>query len=131
MGLPWTDGGLWSYQNLVNQVDHADGEGQSLAVSFVPIARHLLLPLVCITGLALVGLRFSDGVRMGLIRKEVLTLDPALEREAGNIRLSSLHGGRGAAAMRQAELREDTSAKAKTPKSETPKPKEKLPKRLI
>ncbi len=99
LGLPWQDGGLWSYATLTGQVDAAEGAG---AMNMVFIAKYLLLPAACIVGISLVGMRFSSGVAAGLARKENLTLDPMLEREAGNIKPSSLHGGRAAAAMQQA-----------------------------
>lgn len=61
--------------------------------------RYLLLPLTCIIGLALIALRFSAGVEAAIIRIDY-RLDPALEREAANIKASSLHGsGRSTAAL--------------------------------
>jgi hypothetical protein len=61
--------------------------------------RHLLLPITCIIGLACIGMRFSAGVEAAIIRSDY-RLDPMLEREAANIKASSLHGGgRSAAAL--------------------------------
>jgi hypothetical protein len=96
--LPWRDGGFWSYAHLTAQLDAG---ASTKAVIF--LAQYLLLPAACLLGIALVGNRFSAGVELGLMRKEMLRLDPALEQEAGNIKPSSLHGGRTAGAMRQAE----------------------------
>ncbi|MDY7107457.1 MAG: hypothetical protein SYC29_02365 [Planctomycetota bacterium] len=95
--LPWREGGLWSYAHLTAQIDAGVSTN---AVVF--LAQYLLLPGACLLGIAIVGLRFGAGVELGLMRKEMLRLDPALEQEAGNIRPSSLHGGRTAGAMRRA-----------------------------
>jgi len=97
VNLPWLDGSFWSYANLTERID--GGIAASRAVFF---AQYLLLPAVCLVGIAVAGLRFSAGVELGLIRKEMLRLDPALEREAANIKPGSLHAGRMAAAMQQA-----------------------------
>lgn len=97
VNLPWLDGGFWSYSHLTEQLDGAVETGR-----IVLFAQYLLLPFVCLLGIAIAGLRFSAGVELGLMRKEMLRLDPALEREAANIKPASLHAGRTAAAMRQA-----------------------------
>jgi len=97
VNLPWLDGGFWSYSHLTEQLDGAVETGR-----IVLFAQYLLLPFVCLLGIAIAGLRFSAGVELGLMRKEMLRLDPALEREAANIKPGSLHAGRTAGAMRQA-----------------------------
>ena len=97
VSLPWLDGGFWSYSHLTEQID-----GQLAAGRTVFFAQYLLLPIVCLLCTAIAGLRFSAGVELGLMRKEMLRLDPALEQEAANIKPASLHAGRTAAAMRQA-----------------------------
>jgi hypothetical protein len=59
-----------------------------------------VLPLACVVAVAIIGLRFCAGVQAGMPVVESMKLDPVLEREAANITPGSLHGGRGAAALR-------------------------------
>ena len=98
IGMPWQHGALWSYDALTS---HLDTAGHTPPTDLVFYARYLLLPATCLAGVALVGTRFSAGVRAGLLVKEDLRLDPALEREAANVKPGSHHGGRAATAMRQ------------------------------
>jgi hypothetical protein len=63
-------------------------------------ARFALLPLACLFGVGMIGFRFSLGVTSGIIAKEDTRLDPLLEREAANMKATSLIGGRTAAALR-------------------------------
>lgn len=131
INLPWLDGGFWSYANLTERIDGGIAAGR--AVFF---AQYLLLPAVCLVGIAVAGMRFSAGVELGLIRKEMLRLDPALEREAANVKPGSLHAGRTAAAMKQAvgasqPARDASTAKLPaTPSIKQPSPGE-APRRLI
>lgn len=98
LGLPWPDGGLVNYQHMTEQVDQHMVEGKWGTPIFY--ARFCLLPLACLVGIGIVGLRFSNGVMAGIIPKEDMRLDPTLEREAANIKVSSLMGGRSASALR-------------------------------
>jgi hypothetical protein len=101
VNLPWADGALWSYGGLTTVLDERVATDEAGGLPIVFYARYLVLPVVCVIGIALVGMRFSAGVEAGLLMKENFRLDPALEQEAANMKPSSLHGGRAAAAMRQ------------------------------
>jgi hypothetical protein len=61
-----------------------------------------VLPLACLVGVTMIGLKFSTGVYAGIIPKERMRLDPVLEKEAANIKAASLHAGRAGAAMKAA-----------------------------
>jgi hypothetical protein len=98
VGLPWAGGAFWTYDGLCAFLDHSDTINGYRAPFF---GRYLLLPAVCGLGLAITLVRFGAGVEAGLIGKENLHLDPALEQEAGQVKAGSLHGGRAATAMRQ------------------------------
>lgn len=108
--LPWEGGALGSYGQMMTAVDQMEGrsapvtaEGAAQAAqpsSLVFYGRFLLLPATCIVGLAMVGLRFCTGVEAAVLQRESMKLDPALEREAANIKPSSLHsGGRSASIL--------------------------------
>ena len=97
IGLPWTEGALWSYASMIAVIDPGvsmQGLGEQMFV-----LRFLLLPLACVAGIALAAVRFGSGVEESLVPPEDLALDSLLETEAGNIKVSSLHGGRAASAM--------------------------------
>lgn len=102
LGLPWEQGALTTYAMMTQQVDLSLAGSQEAWGSATFYARFALLPLVCVCGLAMIGLRFCVGVGSGIIPKESLRLDPVLEKEAANIKVSSLHGGRAAGALRAA-----------------------------
>ncbi len=97
VGLPWSHGGFVPYEMMTKQVDIEMADGKWGTPVFH--ARFGLLPLACLVGVGIVGLRFSNGVRAGVIKEDV-RLDPTLEREASGIRASSLLGGRNTAALR-------------------------------
>lgn len=99
LDLPWRTGALWSYAELVRVTD-ARGAGEFPTVPH--LARHVMLPLACITGLMIVGAQISAGVAAGLMRREQLALDPALEQETAGIRPGSLHASRAALALDRA-----------------------------
>jgi hypothetical protein len=104
IGLPWQEGALTSYATMTQQVDLSLAGAQEAWGSATFYARFALMPLVCVCGLAIIGLRFNVGVGSGIIPKENLRLDPALEKEVANIKVGSLHGGRAAGAMRAAGM---------------------------
>lgn len=104
IGLPWEQGALTHYAMMTQQVDLSLAGSQEAWASATFYARFALMPLVCVCGLAMIGLRFNVGIGSGIIPKENLRLDPALEREVANIKVGSLHGGRAAGAMRVAGM---------------------------
>lgn len=103
-GLPWQSGALTDYQHMTAMADKVnlpmvDGKTQEPQISsLVFFSRLALLPIACVVGVTLVGLRFGSGIEAGVARED-MRLDPALEREAGNISPSSLHAGRSAGAL--------------------------------
>jgi hypothetical protein len=101
LGLPWREGALYSYSRMTAEVDavHAIAQGWAGPTFY---ARFAGLPLACVVGMTLVGLQYSAGVAAVLPQKEDMRLDPVLEKEAGNISPTSLHGGRSAGALRAA-----------------------------
>lgn len=102
LGLPWHDGALMPYEHMTRQVDLVMGAGMNSWGGLTFYARFAVLPLACLVGVIMVGLRFSFGVSAGILPKEDMRLDPALEREAGNITPGSLHAGRAGAALKAA-----------------------------
>ncbi len=98
VGLPWPDGGLVTYQLMTEQVDKHMIDGNWGTPIFY--ARFFLLPLACLVGVGIIGLRFSSGVMAGILPKEDMRLDPMLEKEAAGMKATSLIGGRSAAALR-------------------------------
>jgi hypothetical protein len=120
LGLPWSEGGLVSYENMTKQVDIEMAEDGSWG-SPTFHARFAVLPLACLIGITMVGFGFGAGVHAG-IAKEDTRLDPALEREASNVTPSSLHGGRAAVAMRTMN-----QSSSPAPASAPPPPPERKP----
>ncbi|HWB19069.1 MAG TPA: hypothetical protein VG711_02125 [Phycisphaerales bacterium] len=105
LGLPWQDGALSSYQTIIQPINAAtanssDGAANFSDFSILVYARFLALPIACIVGVGLIALRFHDGVAAAILPNDSVRLDPTLEREAGNLKVSSLHGGRSAVALR-------------------------------
>lgn len=103
IGLPVKEGALYVYSNMTHQVNaaHSVDDGWASPTFY---ARFAVLPLACIVAVAIIGLRFCAGVQAGMPVVENMKLDPVLEREAANMSPSSLHGGRGAAALRGVAL---------------------------
>jgi hypothetical protein len=99
IGLPMPEGALYTYSNMTEQVDaaHKVGDGWAAPTFY---ARFAVLPMACVVAVTIIGLRFCTGVHAGLPVVESMKLDPVLEREAANITPTSLHGGRGATALR-------------------------------
>ena len=93
IGLPWRDGAMYAYSAMTSIIDATQDKHASFGLTFY--AQFGFLPLACLIGVAMVGLRFCAGLEAGLPRKEDLRLDPVLEREAANIAPTSLHGPRG------------------------------------
>jgi hypothetical protein len=119
IGLPVKEGALYAYANMTHQVDAAHSVGNGWA-SPTFYARFAVLPLACVVAVAIIGLRFCAGVQAGMPVVESMKLDPVLEREAANITPGSLHGGRGAAALRGVAVSNGnghTAAPASPPRS--------------
>ena len=95
MGFAWQDGAFWSYEQLSERLDATE----AMSIDLVFCTRYLALPLVAGCGIATIALRFSSGVEAGAFKGEELRVDAALEREAGNVKASTLHGGRAVSAM--------------------------------
>jgi hypothetical protein len=102
VGLPWNEGALASYSYMTGEVDRVMTEGSESWGNASFYCRFALLPLACVVGVTMIGLRFGAGVHAGIMPKEDMRLDPVLEKEAGNIKASSLHAGRAGAALRAA-----------------------------
>jgi len=130
LGLPWHDGGLVPYDHMTKQVDLEMAASMNSWGGLTFYARFAVLPLACLVGVIMVGLRFSFGVSAGILPKENMRLDPALEREAGNITPSSLHAGRAGAALKAASAAVVSERKA-APVSATQLSMGDAPKRLI
>jgi hypothetical protein len=100
-GLPWDYGGLVPYEYMTQNVDRQMVDGRWGDATFH--ARFSGLPLFCVIAVGFVGFRFSNGVVAGILPKEDIRLDPALEKEAANIKAGSLIGGRAASALRSVQ----------------------------
>lgn len=130
VGLPWRDGALFTYDTLISQIETATTKGvPDFSMTFY--ARFAMLPLACVIGAGMIGLRFCAGIEAALPKKEDMRLDPALEREAGNITPTSLHGGRTASALRAAAAAPTVTAAAAHPAGMTVPSAGVAPKRLI
>jgi len=106
LGLPWRDGGFCTYPTMTAPIDalaakSADNMVGLDQIGVMAYVRFIALPLACLVGTCIVLLRFNDGVVNALLPHDS-RLDPALEKEAANIKPSSLHGGRSAGALRAA-----------------------------
>lgn len=91
-GLPWREGGFVSYALMTQHVETELAGGSWGGIAFY--ARFAMLPLACVASLVVVGIRFTNGVSAGILAKDRVRLDPALEKETAGIRPTSLHGGR-------------------------------------
>jgi len=90
INLPWGAGPFGQYETILDQ---------SGTITVPNVALYLVLPLVSIAACAIASVRFSLGVSAGVSLPEHV-FDAALEAEAGNIRATSLHGGRAAGALK-------------------------------
>ncbi len=134
LGLPWQEGALVSYSQMVNEVELArrGALGQGFEMTFY--ARFLFLPAISVIGFILVGWRFSGAVEGMLLAKQSARLDPALEREVAGMNAGSLHGGgagRAAGALGRAVAAAESinghTAPASTPKTSPTPPKRPVP----
>jgi len=134
--LPWQHGGLTNYDHMIGMVDQVNvptdqqaSQTEPAMSSLVFFSRLGLLPAACIVGITLVGLRFCSGIEAGIARED-MRLDPALEREAGNISPSSLHAGRSSSALGQTLRSTQSTSEQKMPSASAVSAGE-TPKRLI
>src|SRR5438094_38749 len=67
-GLPWRDGALFAYSSMTDMVDAAQAHHGSQSAAFY--ARFGFLPLACLIGAALIGLRFCAGIEAALPQAE-------------------------------------------------------------
>ncbi len=98
-GLPWQEGTLSSYGQMMTEVE-AVRDGGFTATFFM---RFLLMPAISVMGFIVIGFRFSGAVASVLLSSQAMRLDPVLEKEAANVSATSLHGaGRSAGALQRA-----------------------------
>lgn len=101
--LPF-NGVFLRYEKLVGDIARYQASND---LGLIFYGRYLVLPLACMCGIALVGLRFRAAVEAGLIR-ENWQIDPELEAEASNVLADNLvAGGRNSGALRVAERRQE------------------------
>jgi hypothetical protein len=125
--LPWRQGAITSYDLMIEHVEAMGGIEAEGDVVFY--ARFLLLPGACLIGTVLVALRFGAGVEAALLPRESFRLDPVLEREAANVKPTSLMGGRAAGAL--AGVLNNAKTEPKPMPAATQVAAGELPKRLI
>lgn len=144
LSLPWSEGALTSYVHMTSQVDAFRGEPTSVFSPFVFYTRFLLLPLACLVGTVLAHLWFSTCVEQAVMAGDVLHVDPEVEQEASNVKLTG-RGSRSASAMDRLAGRSEAKHKrlekaaatahptpAAPPAPSTPSvPKQKMSKRII
>lgn len=103
LDFPWQGSALRSYEIITEQVEIATATG----TQFSFYAKFLLLPVVCIVGILMIGLRFGAAARKGLPDPRPY-LDPELEKETAGVSPTSLHGsGRTAGAFKRVVAEKD------------------------
>lgn len=129
--MPWDYGALSPYEHMTGWLEQVQSSDQEQAASSLIFhLRFGLMPVTCIVGITLVGLRFCSGVEAGVLTAEDNRLDPVLEREAANISPSSLHSGRSSSAFSRALHEESNSPRDTGPSAKSVSPGE-TPQRLI
>ena len=117
-GLAWGEGTLASYERMTSVIELVRENGLTLRFW----TQFLMLPAVSVILFAIVGLRFSAALEAVILRSGLEDVDPEIEREASNIRASSLHGtGRTAGALKQAMKKSQREKKAKVKAGEIPR----------
>jgi hypothetical protein len=128
LSLPWESGALTSYEHMTSKVDQLHEQRRQRIAGVQPAAdrpavstiefhtRFGLLPISCIVGVALVGIRFCSSLEGAVVRDEPMRLDPVLEREAANIKPTSLHAGRSGSVLSR------TMSGATDPEADRPMP---------
>ena len=92
-------GGVYSNYSEISLAADASRNGSADHVALVYYGRYLVIPIMCIIGVTLVGLRFSAGVELGLVPWDDVDYDPTVEGEASGVKPSSLMGGRAGGAL--------------------------------
>jgi hypothetical protein len=89
LGLPWKGSALRAYPELVQQIEAAQARGEG----FPFYASFLFMPGLCLIGMVVIEWRFRHAVLRNVPDASHPFLDPTLEREATNIKATSLHSG--------------------------------------
>jgi hypothetical protein len=91
------EGLLLPYAMLSTMADAYEHGAQGTIVYF---ARHLATPVAAIFAALACAIWFRNGVESGMFSRELAELDAAIDREASNVRATSLRGaGRAATAL--------------------------------
>ncbi|MHC4108904.1 MAG: hypothetical protein ACYSTY_12550 [Planctomycetota bacterium] len=98
MDLPWREGAFSSYFYMTEQIELAHDKTEGVGFTIAFYVRFLVYPAACVLMAVMVGMRFGAGTEAARLPDEH-KLDPELEKEAGGIQVSSLHGGRSAGAL--------------------------------
>ncbi|MCA9290553.1 MAG: hypothetical protein KDA25_05460 [Phycisphaerales bacterium] len=96
---------LGDYPSMIAQVDawNQPVDENAVALTRQPppstpsfILEYAILPVICLIAVIVIARQFSVGVRSGIDSHDALAIDPELEREAANMRPTSLlNHGRG------------------------------------
>ena len=98
LGLALSGGAYSNYSEISLAADAARNQSTD-HVAMVYYGRYLVLPIMCVIGVTLVGLRFGSGVELGLVPWDDVDYDPTVEGEASGVKPSSLMGGRAGGAL--------------------------------
>ncbi len=105
-GLAWEEGTLATYERLATVVEGTRENGFTLRFW----TQFLALPAISVLAFIFIGFRFSAALEAVILKSGLEDVDPEIEKEASNVKASSLHGtGRTAGALKQAMKK--TSAK--------------------
>ncbi len=129
MELPWREGAFSSYEYMTGQIDLARDKAEGVRFTITFDARFLIYPAACVVMAVLVGMRFGAGTEAARLPDEH-RLDPELEKEAGGIQVSSLHGGRSAGALGRVVEGSESGPKKPMPSARRVSPGT-APKRII
>jgi hypothetical protein len=98
LGLALSGGVFSNYSEICLAADAARN-GSVDHIALVYYGRYLVIPIMCIIGATLVGLKFGAGVELGLVPWDEVDYDPTVEGEASGVKPSSLMGGRAGGAL--------------------------------
>lgn len=98
-GLAWEEGTLATYERLATVVEGTRENGFTLRFW----TQFLALPAISVLAFIFIGFRFSAALEAVILKSGLEDVDPEIEKEASNVKASSLHGtGRTAGALKQA-----------------------------